>query len=322
MKAIATDGGETILNYGEEISSEVLNIAKHPCIAGRVFVFQNGGLVFATGEAIIPSALGEDIGCTVSAYKTNVKASDISPNVLEDMRCEIIHGGIPMGNKIHEYPQDARFFDDPELWTDTIVTYRLLDDLRFQIGTLGKGNHCIEFLKDDEDNLWYLVHSGSGCLGKKVSSYYVEEANKLCLAFKQDEVVKNNLAFIPKSHELYSLFIKEMYACMNFASDSHDIMCDIIFDTIQNHFPDLVMEDSLSTIHNFVREENDKVIHLKDAIYAGTERRAIIHGPCSYIVQGLGNEMTYKSAPSESQEPLTESDFVKPLTKLQPITKS
>lgn len=126
------------------------------------------GGVLACKDAVVPNAVGVDIGCGMCAVKTNWKVGDIPSDILKN---EIINGirqRIPLGMSHHEEAQDAKYLPQGyDIDKMTVVKARKHSAMH-EIGTLGGGNHFIELQKDNEDNLWIMIHSGSRNLGARV----------------------------------------------------------------------------------------------------------------------------------------------------------
>ena len=137
------------------------------------------GGVLACKDAVVPNAVGVDIGCGMCAVKTNWKVGDIPSDILKN---EIINGirqRIPLGMSHHEEAQDAKYMPQGYDIDKMAVVKTRQHSALHEIGTLGGGNHFIELQKDEEDNLWIMIHSGSRNLGARVGAYYNNMAEKL-----------------------------------------------------------------------------------------------------------------------------------------------
>lgn len=137
------------------------------------------GGVLACDGAVIPNAVGVDIGCGMCAVKTNWKVSNIPQTLLRKVIMKDIRERIPLGMDHHKEKQDARFLPEGhEIEKMTIVKARQ-ESILHEVGTLGGGNHFIELQKDEDDSLWIMIHSGSRNLGARVGAYYNEMAKTL-----------------------------------------------------------------------------------------------------------------------------------------------
>ena len=322
LEVINENDSLPILNWAknpeEDAIKQAKNVASHPCTVQKVVLCPDChtgygvpiGTVLATKNAVIPNAVGVDIGCSMSAGKTNVRVEDVTT---EDLK-RILGGSreypggiisrIPTGMKHHNKDVESILFGDGR-WLDSenypICSAEFASAKR-QLGTLGGGNHFIELQKGDDGYLWYMVHSGSRNLGYKVCNYYNKIAEDYCAMFKQDKVVKDQLAFLPRGLKEYNQYIDEMKLCMDFAKENHKIMDNVIEEEIRKVFPEIVVTDRNYTRHNYAELEDfggAVMVHRKGAVLARKGMRCIIpgsQGTASYIVEGLGNEDSFCSA--------------------------
>ena len=119
------------------------------------------GGVLACKDAVIPNAVGVDIGCGMCAVKTNWKVGDIPMDVLRKEIMRGIRKRIPLGMDHHKEPQDEQYLPQGYDLDKLEVVKRRLHSIQYEVGTLGGGNHFIELQKDEEDTLWIMIHSGS-----------------------------------------------------------------------------------------------------------------------------------------------------------------
>ena len=321
MDIIRQDGCLTILNWAKGIDELTLrqatHVAKHPCVVGHVALAPDAhcgfgvpiGCILAADNAVIPNAVGVDIGCSMSACKTNIAAAELSRELLQNIvgtnagRKTGVFAAIPVGFNHHKEPQSHPLFEDAELWASTRICRDELDSARYQLGTMGGGNHFIELQADEDGCLWYMIHSGSRNLGNKVGTYYNKLAEQLCTLYRQEEVVKNRLAFLPGGTEEYELYVREMQLCMDFAQANHERMQQLLEAVLREHIPAIEFGERLYTRHNYAAREHhlgrNLWIHRKGAVLAREGVRAIIpgsQGTASYIVEGLGNPRSFCSA--------------------------
>ena len=134
------------------------------------------GSVLATKNAVIPNAVGVDIGCGMCAVKTNIKVETIAQDVLRKKIMRGIRKQIPLGMEHHKTAQDEKYMPQEFDIENMTVVKRQYVSATKQVGTLGGGNHFIELQKDDEGFLWIMIHSGSRNLGKQVGDYYNNKA--------------------------------------------------------------------------------------------------------------------------------------------------
>lgn len=283
------------------------NILKHPCLVGNVCLMPDthegygmpiGGVV-ALENAICPNMVGVDIGCGMLAVKTSLTeiTTDELKKVLGGSKENKagIRSNIPVGFDHHKKNQEHSIFEE-ERWEHTTICKQEFNSAKKQLGTLGGGNHFIEIQKGDDNHIWFMIHSGSRNLGYKVANHYNEIAKKLCTMWKQDEVVQNDLAFLPAGDKYFGEYLKEMKLCLDFAYANRQKMSEIIKNEFIRVFPNVEFIEEINIHHNYASIENhygkNVWVHRKGATLARENTIGIIpgsQGTNSYIVQGLGN---------------------------------
>ena len=321
MNVIEEEGCLPILNWAGEIEEAALrqarNVAKHPCVVHRVALAPDAhcgfgvpiGCILALYDAVIPNAVGVDIGCSMSACKTNIDAATLDREKLREImgkaegRRTGIRAVIPVGCAHQSKKQQHPIFDETERWESTRICKQEFNSAQYQLGTMGGGNHFIELQADEEGKLWYMIHSGSRNLGNKVGTEYNKLAAELCRRFRQDEVVKHQLSFLPRGCEEYELYVREMQLCLDFAKANHEKMQELLERVLREFIPDIEFIERIYTRHNYAALENhdgqDLWIHRKGAVRVREGDLAIIpgsQGTNSYIVRGLGNPASFCSA--------------------------
>ena len=290
-----------------ETIKQIDNLSKHPCLIGNVVLTPDGhagygmpiGGVVALKNAICPNMVGSDAGCGVLAVKTSL--TDITTEELKSILGGSkeykggIRANIPVGFNHHNKDQVHQIFQD-ERWETTFICKQEYNSAKRQLGTLGGGNHFIEIQKGDDGHIWFMIHSGSRNLGYKVANYYNDIAKELCTRWKQDEVVKNDLAFLPMGDSYFDEYLKEMNLCLDFAYANRDQMSYVIKNEFRRVFPDILFPQEINIHHNYAALENhygmNVWVHRKGATLARETTIGIIpgsQGTSSYIVQGLGN---------------------------------
>ena len=211
-----------------------------------------------------------------------------------------------------------------------VICEREFDRAREQLGTLGGGNHFIELQKDEDGNLWVMIHSGSRNLGKQVADHY----NKIAIDLNEkyfSEVPKEwQLAFLPIDTAEAQMYFNEMIYCLKFAYANRKKMMNEILDIIRDVMIDCQggnfdgMEFSVSGIinihHNYASLENhfgqNVWVHRKGATSAKKGEIGIIpgsQGTKSYIVEGLGNPESFTSCSHGSGRAMSRSSAIKNL---------
>lgn len=260
------------------------------------------GGVLACEDAIVPNAVGVDIGCGMCAVKTNWKVSEIPPHVLRKKIMKGIRERIPLGMDHHKEKQDVRFLpEDHEVEKMTIVKARQ-ESILHEVGTLGGGNHFIELQKDENDMLWIMIHSGSRNLGARVGAYYNEMAKTLNSRWHSVVSPEINLAFLPQGSREFGMYWEEMKYCVDFALCNRKLMMERIEEVLYDALTGIEFDPMINIAHNYAACENhfgkNVFVHRKGAILARKGITGIIpgsQGTASYIVEGLGNPESFSS---------------------------
>lgn len=270
------------------------------------------GGVLATERVVIPNAVGVDIGCGMCAQKTSIRADDFSTETLKKIMGEI-RKRIPVGfnhRKVQcsadEMPNSMYLYNT----SDSLypICSEQFEKARYQLGTLGGGNHFIEIQKDEEGYIWIMIHSGSRNLGYTVAKYYNDLAKNLNSKWHSSIDVKDDLAFLPLDTEEADYYLEEMNYCLEFAlanrkkmmKDVRSSFYDILSEKDESYI--LLFEPLINIHHNYAATENhfgkNVMVHRKGATSAKVGEVGIIpgsQGTSSYIVEGLGNPESFKS---------------------------
>jgi tRNA-splicing ligase RtcB len=253
------------------------------------------GGVMATKDVIIPNAVGVDIGCGMCAVRTNL--TEIGTQTLRNIRDSIIDC-IPVGFNHQEKPQDGI----PVCEIDVLpIVSENYDKAKYQLGTLGGGNHFIEIQRGNDGYIWIMVHSGSRNLGFKVGNHYNKIARQLNQRWYSSVPDKWELAFLPWDSEHGINYYREMRYCVEFAYANRNHMLDVI-KHIFDIYCDVSFEDPINIAHNYAVWEHhfkqNVLVHRKGATKASDQHIGIIpgsQGTKSYIVRGLGNKESFYS---------------------------
>jgi len=268
------------------------------------------GSVIATHKAIIPAAVGVDIGCGMMAVKTSLKAEDL-PESLRDIRNQI-ELDIPVGfNKYNEktLPNDPYFkkvsFDLGFWFKPIIMKYHEIetkDSPCFQLGTLGGGNHFMEICLDEENNVWIMLHSGSRGIGNRIGQYFIEKAKKEMERFFIN-LPDKDLSYLPEGSEFFDDYIDCVHWAQNYAMENRNILMNRVVNALEKFTkPFILIDEAINCHHNYVQKENhynqNVFITRKGAVSARQGQLGIIPGSMgakSYIVEGLGNPESFES---------------------------
>jgi len=274
------------------------------------------GSVIATKGAIIPAAVGVDIGCGMIAARTTLSASDL-PDSLSELRTAI-EAAVPHGRTNNGGPGDRGAWGD--LPTDVASAWSELD-VGFQemiakfpklargttanhLGTLGTGNHFIEVCLDEADQVWFMLHSGSRGVGNRIGSYFIELAKKdmrTWLVNLPDE----NLAYLPEGTEHFWEYWKAVSWAQKFAAKSRELMMKAVVSAARTsgRLPTFELTDlAVNCHHNYVAREHhygeNVLVTRKGAVRAAEGDLGIIPGSMgakSFIVRGKGNPESFCS---------------------------
>lgn len=301
MKKLADNILSWCNNPEEGAVRQAINISKHPWLVGNVCLMSDchegygmpiGGVVALDG-AICPNMVGVDIGCGMLAVKTSL--TEITTEQLKKIM-GIIREKIPVGFKHHSKPQEHKLFEVMN-FNETNVCVAEFERAKYQLGTLGGGNHFIEIQKGDDGHIWFMIHSGSRNLGKKVADYYIDVAKHLCERWKQYDLIKNELCVIPLCEDSFADYMLEMNICLAFSNANRELMAKRIKEAFETVIGDVSFDDDINIQHNYATIENhygkNVWVHRKGATLARKDTIGIIpgsQGTSSYIVKGKGNE--------------------------------
>ena len=252
-----------------------------------------GGVIAADG-VIIPNAVGVDIGCGMGAVKTSISGIDTDTLKLIMGR---VHEAIPVGFNHHADAQDWEGFDRAP---DLKIIQQELNSARKQLGTLGGGNHFIEFQQDEAGTLWVMLHSGSRNFGLKAANVYHKQAQALCERWYVS-LPDKDLAFLPITDQAGHDYYAAMSFCLDFAQASRDHMMQAVMGIVSEVTGGSEV-DRVNIHHNYASMENhfgkNVWVHRKGATRVQAGERGIIPGSMgssSYIVEGLGNPDSFHS---------------------------
>ena len=276
-------------------------------VAGMPDMHQGYGMpiggVMATKGYVVPNAVGMDIGCGMCAVRTNLFNGSLDKKLLKKIMGDI-RKLIPVGFKHNKRPQGRMPTWGDVDFASTIIS-KEWDSATKQLGTLGGGNHFIEIQRGSDGYIWIMIHSGSRNLGAKVATHY----NKVAVEKneKWKSVVPKNwqLAYLPLDEGIAQMYLAEMNYCCDFALANRKVMMDKVYEALTNHVISIEPyedDDFINIHHNFAAMENhfgqNVLVHRKGATKAYMGELGIIpgsQGTASYIVEGKGNEKSFKS---------------------------
>jgi tRNA-splicing ligase RtcB len=252
------------------------------------------GGVLAAENAIIPNAVGVDIGCGMCSLRTNQEEIDRSQ--LKSIM-GAIRRTVPVGFSHHEKKQDEKWM--PELIGELPVVQQEYESALAQVGTLGGGNHFIEIQKGSDGFIWIMIHSGSRNIGYTAAKKYNEMAKKMN---EGRENVPKDLAFFHEDTKEFSLYMNEMNYCIEFALANRKLMMERVKDAFADEISGVEFSDFINKPHNFASHEThfgkDVVVHRKGATRARKGELGMIpgsQGAPSFIVKGKGQPQAFES---------------------------
>lgn len=326
-------GKESVPIYGwtegvqveDQALVQLQNVAKMPFIHHHVAVMPDvhwgmgatvGSVIPAVG-AIIPAAVGVDIGCGMMAARTALTASDL-PDDLHAIRTAI-EAAVPHGRT------DEGGANDRGAWGEAqFIPVKAMEELDaivskhpklakaaarapHHLGTLGTGNHFIELCLDESDRLWIMLHSGSRGIGNKIGTYFIEKAKEDMRRYFVN-LPDVDLAYIPDGSELFGDYMEALHWAQRFALLNRQHMMHATLNAVADQFPahphafDIPDEWAVNCHHNYVSREKhfgkDVWLTRKGAVSAREGEMGIIPGSMgarSFIVLGKGNRDSFCS---------------------------
>jgi tRNA-splicing ligase RtcB len=315
----------------ENALEQLRNVARLPFVVGIAVMpdvhagkGSTIGTVFAVRDAIVPAAVGVDIGCGVLAAKTTLTRPVLESNLAsvgqdlawlrKDIERRVPHGRTNNGGAgdrgaWHSVPEHVRdiWFDTDKSWGDlggrslAAARDRVVGDAPrvasanaiSHLGTLGTGNHFVELDVDRDDNVWILVHSGSRGIGAAIGQHYAKMALEGCRAWHVD-LPDPALAFIPRFDRLFENYFYALHFAMHFARINRQLIAKETVAALDSVVETAVV-DKVEAPHNYVNTETfgNIACHVirKGAIHVPAGTRGVVPGSMgtrSYIVVGKG----------------------------------
>ncbi|TAA06897.1 RtcB family protein [Pseudoxanthomonas winnipegensis] len=304
----------------EQAHAQLRNIAAMPFVGPWVAVMPDVhlgkgatvGSVIPTQGAIIPAAVGVDIGCGMAAVRTTLRAEDL-PDSLAQLR-NSIERSVPVGNgrggEHHRLPDSigtrvvqsglAARLDAIKARHRKIRTDKLDD----QLGTLGGGNHFIELCLDETGAVWVMLHSGSRGTGNLIGTYFIERAREqLAHRVLGYHVPDKDLAFFMEGEPLFDDYVEAVSWAQDYARENREAMMARVLAEMRHRLPKFQLQaQAVNCHHNYVQKEThagqELLVTRKGAVSARAGELGIIPGSMgtrSYIVRGRGNGESFHS---------------------------
>jgi tRNA-splicing ligase RtcB len=310
----------------KEAHQQLLNVAKLPIIYKWIAVMPDVhwgmgatvGSVIPTKGAIIPAAVGVDIGCGMVAARTSLTAEDL-PDDLKEIRANI-ERAVPHGRTDDGGPGDRGAWGEPpheqlkawhhlnEGFKDIVNKHPKVGGRRVNhvnhLGTLGTGNHFIELCLDESNTVWIMLHSGSRGIGNRIGTYFIELAKEDMRKHLKD-LPDKDLAYLTEGSEHFDDYVMAVSWAQDFARTNRQLMLDAVIDALKHSKgvpPFTLTTEVVNCHHNYVTREQhfgeEVLVTRKGAVRAAEGDLGIIPGSmgtASYIVRGLGNDESFNS---------------------------
>ena len=307
------DGARAQLKRAAQMPFVFKHVAAMPDV--HVGIGATVGSVIPTKGAVIPAAVGVDIGCGMMAARTSLVASDL-PDNLEAIR-SAIEQAVPHGRDVGRGKRDTGSWGSPpppivEAWATLAVRFERLCEKHprlkntnnlVHLGTLGTGNHFIELCLDEEQRVWIMLHSGSRGVGNAIGTFFIELA-------KQDmrkwyiNLPDEDLAYFPEGTDHFDDYVEAVGWAQDFAALNRRMMMTNVIRALRGQIakPFDAELEAVNCHHNYVQRENhfgqNVLVTRKGAVRAAKGVMGIIPGSMgakSFIVRGLGNPESFDS---------------------------
>jgi tRNA-splicing ligase RtcB len=322
IKQVITEGDKPVKVWTDELDArsrmQLVNLSKLPFIHRHVAAMPDVhagigatiGSVIATDRAIIPAAVGVDIGCGMAAARTSLGAEQIDERALKKVFDQISRD-VPVGRAQHRderaLTEAATPFAAPlaamtEKHPQLLKAFGRFSNWVNQIGTLGGGNHFIEVCLDESDRVWVMLHSGSRGIGNAIGHYFIELARRDMERW-MIQLPDRDLAYLPEGSEHFDDYVSALSWAQAYARENREQMMALVLAALARHLPAFsVTEEVVNCHHNYVEREHhfgsNVWVTRKGAIRAREGDLGIIPGSMgarSYIVRGKGNPESFCS---------------------------
>jgi len=302
-------GSLPILSWCQSVEpgtmAQAVNLSNHPSVFHHVALMPDchlgygmpiGGVI-ACENAIIPYAVGVDIGCGVCSAATGLGAERLTTPLIRRV-LDLVKRTVPAGEgRAHRQKQKWSKSDRLPGWLDSHTM-----DLAYRnLGTLGGGNHFMEIQKSDQGEVWLMIHSGSRNLGYRIAQHHHEIASGICTRDK-NWLPDRDLAWLPSNGREGRQYLKEMNIALEYAAENRYRIMTCFKEALLSVFPAAEFCEEVNIHHNYAALEKHfgrKVwLHRKGATSAMKGQAGIVPGSMgtpSYVVRGLGNPDSFKS---------------------------
>lgn len=330
--------------FESQAMEQLRNAAKLPFIHKHIAVMPDChlgigatiGSVIATKGAIVPAAVGVDIGCGMMAVQTTLKASQL-PDNLHALRSDI-EAAVPHGRTNDGGEGDRGAWGEPTeaargIWQSHLVR-KYIDIVNkhpkaesknniCHLGSLGTGNHFIEICLDEEQNVWVMLHSGSRGAGNRIGTYFIEKAKKeLEKYFIGHYLPDKDLSYLVENTEIFNDYVEAVEWAQGFARHNRELMMLATLNALAKHAPQFTSTNmAVNCHHNYISKENhfgsNVWVTRKGAVRARKGDLGIIPGSMgtgSFIVEGLGDMHSFHSCSHGAGRVMSRGEAKKKIT--------
>lgn len=320
---------------------QMANVARLPIIHKHVAAMPDChwglgatvGSVIPTRKAIIPAAVGVDIGCGMMAWQTTLKASQLPDNlsgIRADIEHAVPHGFVSAKGRAKKGSWEVVPSSVATRWRDLEERYRRIVERHprishkqpiHQLGSLGTGNHFIEVCLDENDAVWVMLHSGSRGPGNVIGQYFIALAKK-DMGRHISNLPDENLAYLTEGTDHFDDYVFALNWAQDYASENRHAMMEAVLRVLRNRLPKFKLgEIAVNCHHNYaVVEEHfgEQVwVTRKGAVRARVGDLGIIPGSMgtgSFIVRGKGNAESFCSCSHGAGRAMSRSEAKKRIT--------
>jgi len=322
VRQIIEEGRVPVKVYTDELEAgarqQLVNVSRLPIVYHHVAAMPDVhagigatvGSVIATDRAIVPAAVGVDIGCGMIASRTSLTAAALDEKVLKRVFDQISRD-VPVGHDQHKEGRELTAAARPlERELRRILERHPALEQRYprtrnwvrQMGTLGGGNHFIEVCLDEAQQLWVMLHSGSRGIGNAIGTYFIELARR-DLEREQVQLPDRDLAYLREGARHFDDYVEAVQWAQDYAARNRHAMMELVLAALGRHLPPFeVTSEAVNCHHNYVEREchygREVWVTRKGAIRARAGDLGIIPGSMgarSYIVRGKGSEESFQS---------------------------
>lgn len=315
---IVAGNNKAVLSWAADADPNTIlqaqQIARSPAVSSDVALMADAhvgigapiGSVVVSQDAIIPAAVGVDIGCGMTAVHSGYTASQLPDDLTSTL--DAIASAVPAGFKSHPATSRAasRWLRKHPLPDKTRTPSKAIAKMGAQLGTLGGGNHFIEVSLDEEDHVWLVLHSGSRGVGNLLASMHIREAKRTCRRAAR-QLENGNLAYLTEDDSGFHPYIADMLWAQKYALANRSLMTEAVLKALRSttklDFSFATARLHIDCHHNYAVKERhadtDVWVTRKGAIRARVDDFGVIPGSMgddTYIVRGRGCAMSYHSA--------------------------